>query len=81
MAYRSDCDLDFLGEVQNSDLDILVEILSKDRDGEERWTEEISQNERYIEHCPKHSKYWDLIAAEVQCFGGNTFVTICRGEK
>ena len=35
----------------------------------------------YKRHHPDHQKYWELIAAEVQCFGANTFVTLFRGGK
>ena len=38
-------------------------------------------NELYKQHHPDHEKYWELIAAEIQCFGANTFATILRGGK
>ncbi|MDQ7015630.1 MAG: ubiquinol-cytochrome C chaperone family protein, partial [Gammaproteobacteria bacterium] len=28
-----------------------------------------------------HNQYWDLIAAEIQCFGGNSFATMLRGGE
>ena len=54
-------------------------ILTKDTDGETRWAEELTGNERYQANCPDHRRYWDLIAAELQCFGGHSFATILRG--
>lgn len=38
-------------------------------------------NENYKKYYPQHSKYWREIAAEIQCFGGNTFATMLRGGK
>ena len=81
MAYRQDQDLDFLGEMESKELDDLVYCLTHDKDGEERWTEELTTNDTYKTHYPDHSKYWEDIAAEVQCFGANSFATMFRGGK
>ena len=32
-------------------------------------------------HTPDHRQYWDLIAAELQCYGANSFVTMFRGGE
>ncbi|ELY2908582.1 DUF3944 domain-containing protein [Cronobacter dublinensis] len=81
MAYRYDEDLEFLSKCTDEDLNGLVECLIYDKDGETRWTEELSNNENYKKYKPQHSKYWKDIAAEIQCFGGNTFATMLRGGK
>ncbi|TNH44292.1 DUF3944 domain-containing protein [Photorhabdus luminescens] len=81
MAYRYDADLQFLSECSDEQLEDLVYLLTHDKDGETRWTEELTTNERYKSYYPNHSKYWEDIAAEIQCFGGNTFATIFRGGK
>lgn len=81
MAYRSDCDLEFLEKINSSDLDVLVKILIYDKDGGERLTEELTMEDRYKRNSPDHHQYWDLIAAEIQCYGANTFMTIFRGGK
>ncbi|MDR3430901.1 MAG: DUF3944 domain-containing protein [Rouxiella aceris] len=81
MAYRYDDDLQFLKDCTDEQLEDLVYLLTHDKDGETRWTEELTTNERYKSFNPKHSKYWEDIAAEIQCFGGNTFATIFRGGK
>ena len=78
MAYRQDPDLEFLADVPSADLDALVRILTKDG---KRLTEELTTHERYKESSPDHHKYWDLIAAEIQCFGANTFRTLGRRGK
>ena len=81
MAYREDTDLEFLGLMESSDLNDLVYCLTHDKDGSVRFTEELTMQSRYKAHHPDHQEYWDLIAAEIQCFGGNTFATIFRGGK
>jgi uncharacterized protein YaaW (UPF0174 family) len=81
MAYRDDNDLVFLRDVKSADLNDLVYCLTHDKDGSSRLTEELTVNDKYKTHNPDHNKYWDLIAAEIQCFGANTFATMFRGGK
>ena len=80
MAYRNDKDLEFLGEMKSKDLHDLVESVTKDKDGDSRLTEELTSKDIYKNNYPNHSKYWQLVAAEIQCFGANSFVTIKRDE-
>lgn len=81
MAYRYDTDLEFLGKMNSEDLSDLVYCVTHDKDGSVRFTEELTTSAPYKRHHPDHQKYWELIAAEVQCFGANTFVTLFRGGK
>jgi uncharacterized protein YaaW (UPF0174 family) len=81
MEYRYDEDLEFLRDVPSEELNDLVECLVRDRDGDARFTEELTAAERYRRHYPDHHQYWDLIAGEIQCFGANTFMTLIRGGK
>ncbi|WP_225765039.1 DUF3944 domain-containing protein [Stenotrophomonas sp. Marseille-Q4652] len=81
MAYRYDPDLEFLAEMTSEDLHDLVETLTKDKDGENLWTEELTGNPSYKAYYPNHAKYWQLIAAELQCFGANSLMTVLRGGK
>jgi len=81
MAYRFDSDLEFLRDTKSEDLNDLVYCLTHDKDGDSRLTEELTQSDLYKAHNPNHQKYWDLVAAEIQCFGANTIVTIFRGGK
>lgn len=81
MAYRPDSDLEFLSRMKSEDLNDLVYCLTHDKDGDERFTEELTSSDPYEEHYPDHHQYWELIAAEIQCFGANTFATIFRGGK
>lgn len=81
MAYRHDSGLEFLGEMKSEDLNDLVYCITHDKDGEKRFTEELTVNDSFKLFFPDHNKYWQLIAAEIQCFGANTFATILRGGK
>lgn len=81
MAYRYDSDLEFLKECKSEDLSDLVYCLTHDKDGETRWTEELTATNAYKKYYPEHNMYWDDIAAEIQCFGSNSFATIFRGGK
>ena len=78
MAYRKDPDLNFLAQVTSEDLDHLVHILTRDSDGEVRYTQTLSNSDKYQKHFPDHKEYWSEIAEELQCFGGNTVANIFR---
>lgn len=81
MAYRYDDDLEFLKNIKSEDLNDLVYCLTHDKDGDLRFSEELTNSDTYKTHNPNHSQYWNEIAAEIQCFGANTFVTVLRGGK
>ena len=81
MVYREDGNLEFLGQMESSDLNDLVLSLTRDRDGAERMTGELVKSELYKKHQPDHHQYWQEIAAEIQCFGANTFATMFRSGK
>ena len=81
MAYRYDTDLEFLGQIESSDLNDLVLCLTVDKDGLARIAEELTLSDLYKRHNPDHQKYWELIAAEIQTYGANTFATVFRGGK
>ena len=81
MPYRADSDLEFLGRVDSRDLDDLVHCLTHDKDGSKRLTEDLTYKDSYKQHFPNHHMYWRDVACEIQCFGGNTFVTLFRGGE
>ena len=70
MVYREDPDLEFLGQMKSEDLNDLVYCLTHDKDGEVRYTEELTNNELYKRFYPDHHQYWKEIAAEIpsDCF-------------
>ena len=81
MAYRIDPDLEFLSKLTSEELKPLVHVLVYDKDNKKRLTEEITSNDKYKQFNPEHSKYWDVIAEEIQRFGGNSFTNILPGGK
>ena len=80
LKYREDKHLCFLKDQDSEKLDVLVRILIYDKDGEQRYTEELSEESKYIRHKPNHQEYWDLITAEYQRFGGNSFMNFFRSK-
>lgn len=81
MAYRHDDDLQFLAHCTDEELGDLIYYLTHDKGGETRWTEELTGTSAYKTHYPRHSQYWQEIAAEVQCFDRNIIATVFRGGK
>jgi uncharacterized protein YaaW (UPF0174 family) len=81
MAYRSDKEIEFIGELKSEDLNDLVYCLTKDKDGTARLTEELTTNPKYKQHYPNHNMYWTAIAGEIQCFGANSLATLLRGGE
>lgn len=73
--YGFDSDLNpVLGLASDEELGHLVGIML------EKWSEMLTIDPLYKEHSPNHSMYPDLIAKELRDFGGQTFVTLFRGE-
>lgn len=81
MAYRYDPDLEFLGTLKSEEMDDLVYLLTHDKDGKIRYTESLTKDNNYKRYYPEHIKYWELIAEEIQLFGGNTFMNFIKGGK
>ncbi|WP_163306073.1 DUF3944 domain-containing protein [Enterobacter ludwigii] len=78
-VYRYDPDLNLLGQCSNEELQLLVSILITDpRDGDTRWTENLTSTPEYRLLAPEHRRYWQLIAAEFQRYGANTLVSLIR---
>lgn len=81
MAYRYDPDLEFLKELSSEELDGLVKILTLDKEGDSLLTENLTFSKKYKRYYPNHHSYWDEIAEELQLFGGNTIMTLLKGNK
>lgn len=77
--YREDPDLMFLQFCDNADLDILVKILIG-QESDKRISEKLSEEFRY-KHCNgNYKQIWDLIAGELQLFGGDSIANKFRGH-
>lgn len=82
MIYRPDPGLKFFRNCDREDLQVLVEILTKTKKGNERISEFLTNCDLYKKYYPDHRQYWHLIAAELQTFGAHSFVTyVIRGGK
>lgn len=76
---RTDIDLVFLQHCENDDLRVLCDILTKDKYGDYRLSERLSNSDGYINCYPGNMKgMWQDVAAELQRFGGNTFLNAFR---
>jgi len=80
LVYKEDKYLNFLKDVDNDSLEVLVNIITKDKDGNLRDSEDLTLQDEYKNYYPEHKKYWDLIAADYQYFGGNTLLSAIRGH-
>ena len=78
---KEDRDLIFLANCKNDDLKTLVDILTHDKDGDVRYSEELTNTYAYSHCYPNRlNNMWKEIAGELQKFGGNTIANVCRGE-
>lgn len=81
MGYRKDKDLEFLQYCDTEDLQVLVDHLTKDKDGGFRFTEELTNTENYKKYYPDRlPRMWQDIAEELQKFGGNSVMNVFRQE-
>ncbi len=73
--------LSFLEKASSTDLQVLVDYLTKAKDGSFRWTEELSCTPNYKAYYPNRLQLmWTDIAGELQNYGGNTFMNMVRGH-
>ena len=74
-----DRDLDFLKYCDTQDLQILVDYLTKDKNGYLRVSEGLTQTDAYKAFYP-HSlqRMTDYISMELQHYGGNTIANMFR---
>lgn len=79
LTYREDKDLFFLEYAQNDDLHTLLEILAGKK-GDRRVSEEITNQKKFKECGENYNEIWDLIAAELQSYGGDSIFNACRGQ-
>ena len=78
MSYTYDEDLEFLGECTDEQLKDLAEILIYDTDKKFRKMEQITSTNEYKRYKTQYSKYWEVIAGDLQKFGGDTFANLFR---
>jgi uncharacterized protein YaaW (UPF0174 family) len=86
LNYLPDQHLNVLSNASDEELLVLTNILIKDKDGFIRESEDLTLQEevKKYEFDPKKpinpSKYWNIVCAEYQYFGGNTIANAMRGH-
>ncbi len=75
LKYKYDDGLEFLQYCSNKELNFFIELYKN----EAKLTEDLTSQSEYKKYFPRHHKYWKLIAAELQYFGGNTILNTPRG--
>lgn len=82
IKYRDDPGLKFFAMCENDDVSNLAQILIYDTDGEERRTSSILTDEGFTKNkelANKWLKSWQVVAGELQLYGGDTVVNFFRG--
>ncbi|MBW3509378.1 DUF3944 domain-containing protein [Janthinobacterium sp. NKUCC06_STL] len=83
IKYRVDEDLAFLQYCKEEDLRILAGYLTHDKDQSARMASELVADDNFKKFAGKTDQYrqcWQLIAGELQHFGGDTIVNLFRGD-
>ncbi|GEM_PF-1715237 len=75
LNYKYDEGLEFIQFCSNEELNFLVELYRS----EAKRTESLTSQTEYKRYSPNHHRYWKLIVAELQYFGGNTVSNTARG--
>ncbi|MFV5498298.1 DUF3944 domain-containing protein [Acinetobacter baumannii] len=81
--FREDSDLAFLQYLDYKDLQLLADTLIKDVEGTEQWTGSLKKTllanmKMYETEEQLYKNSWKAIVAEIQLFGGDTFVNLVR---
>jgi len=79
---KQDKDLEFLASCKNEDLRTLCDILTYNKDGELRLSEELTDSDAYIKYYPEQMNLMAKeLGEELRKFGSNTIKTIFyKGE-
>lgn len=83
ITYRPDDDLAFLQYCSEEDIRQLAEFIIYDKDGEERIVSEIKADPTFKSlngNTHQWRQSWQLVAGELQHFGGDTLVNLFRGK-
>lgn len=78
IKFREDPDLNVLQHASNADLQTLVKYLTRDKTGAIRKSQQLLDQPRFKAAGDKLNQVWDLIAAELQLYGGNTVTNLFR---
>lgn len=82
IKYRDDPGLKFLAMCDNDDVSNLAQILIYDTDGEIRRTSSILTDPGFTKHLEDSQRWvksWEVVAGELQLYGGDSVVNLFRG--
>ncbi|PMM07178.1 ubiquinol-cytochrome C chaperone [Vibrio splendidus] len=78
-TYKKDKDLEpLLRYADNEMLGVLVKYLTTDKDGKTRYAETLTSDKQFKAAKDNYQQVWQLIAGELQHFGGDTLVNLFR---
>lgn len=79
---RTDLDLQFLQNASNDDLRNLCDILTRDKNGRIRMSEQLLSSDEYLQCYPDNMHgMWQDLAVELQRYGGNTILNLFRDGR
>lgn len=81
MKYRPDPDLEFLKTCSSEELDVLVNVLLRNKEGQPRSIVQLPHHPLYKQHAPHHASYWEVIAGEIQRYGSNPLAALARAGR
>lgn len=83
VTYKDDEDLHFLQYCSEEQLKVIAELLTHDNKGKQRLASELLKHDAFkaLENHPEqHRRSWQLIAGELQHFGGDSIANKVRGH-
>lgn len=83
LVYKDDEDLHFLQHCSEEQLKVITTLLTHDDKGKQRLASELLKHEEYkalSDHPEQHRRNWQLIAGELQHFGGDSIANKVRGH-
>ncbi|MNB69162.1 hypothetical protein D3C76_1208870 [compost metagenome] len=83
LVYKEDEDLHFLQHCSEEQLKAITALLTHDDKGKQRLASELLKHEEFRaldDHPEQHRRHWQLIAGELQHFGGDSIANKVRGH-
>lgn len=83
LVYKEDEDLHFLQHCSEEQLKVITTLLTHDDKGKQRLASELLKHDEFkaLENHPEqHRRNWQLIAGELQHFGGDSIANKVRGH-
>ncbi len=78
IKYRDDEDLVFLKNCDQDDLKVLADMLIYKKSGKKRLNQDLAEEREFRLCNDDYRKVWDLIAGELQLYGGDSIINLTR---